>query len=113
MPTLSRNRRHHARTRRTNSLLKRELRGLSQNAQKSFAMLLAVLAQAGGEVTIVQGTLDQVLPNLATLGYEVVKGQAENEHIVRMVTQQAASGTLSASVDTTPADPTMAAGDPA
>ena len=97
MPTISRAQRQKARRKRTNSLLKREVRTLSQNAAKSFAMLLAVLAQAGGEVTVVQGTLDQVLPNLATLGYEVVKGQAPNEHIIRMVTQAPA---LSAAMET-------------
>ncbi len=66
--------------------------------QQSFALLMAVLSQSGGEVTITKGTIDQVGENLPRLGYALVKGAAENEVIVRIVEQETPAGPVVATV---------------
>ena len=42
-----------------------------QEGSKIYALLLAVLAQKGGEIVVTQGTIDQVGANLANLGYRI------------------------------------------
>lgn len=55
---------------------------------RATLILLAVLAQSGGEVTVTQGTIDQVSLGIVTgeLDYAIVDGKNKNEHIVRLVT---------------------------
>lgn len=60
--------------------------------QQAFAILMAVLGQSGGEVTVTKGTIDQVGVNLPRLGYVVVPGKVENEVIVRMTEQEVPTG---------------------
>jgi hypothetical protein len=52
---------------------------------KSGLILLAVLAQHGGDVTVTQGTIDQVTSRLDTLRWEIVPGKVKNEFTVRMI----------------------------
>lgn len=87
MPKASRNERKKRRVKRTNSLLKRQLRGLSQEAHKSYVFLMAILAQKGGEVVVAKGTLVQSQQNILTLGYQVVDDLTDTTSvIVRLVT---------------------------
>jgi hypothetical protein len=69
--------------------------------QKTFVVLLTVLAQNGGEVTITKGTSDQVVADLARLTWAIEPGKEANEYVVRVVT-----GTDVATVPVTPAEPT-------
>lgn len=96
MSQLPRNQRHKARLKRNVSILSRSLRNLQQQFGQTQTMLLAVLAQSGGEVTITTGTLNQVLPKLATLGWQVmtnplVPGESlvPGEFVVRLVSSGA------------------------
>jgi hypothetical protein len=59
-----------------------------EHAQKVRLILLAVLAQSGGEVTVTNGTIQQVGSNLATLDYAIIDGKNPNESIVRLVEGQ-------------------------
>jgi hypothetical protein len=68
----------------TNTLRRRARYSIAQGGQV-YAILLAVLAQSGGEITVTQGTLNQVGANMQQLGYIVTKGTVENEFIVRLV----------------------------
>lgn len=81
----SRNVRRKRRTRRNLSLARRQVSTLTQDYFKTFSTLLAVLAQAGGEVTVTKGTATQVLDNLRTLGWNTVAGATSDEFIVRLV----------------------------
>jgi hypothetical protein len=54
--------------------------------QKTFVVLLTVLAQSGGEVTITKGTSDQVVADLARLTWAIEPGKEANEYVVRVVT---------------------------
>lgn len=52
----------------------------------AFLVLLTVLAQKGGEVTITQGTIDQVSENFRRLGFSVQPSPDHaGEFVVRMV----------------------------
>ena len=48
-------------------------------------ILVACLAQSGGEITVTQGTLDQCAKNLEELDYVIGPGKEKNEFIVRLV----------------------------
>jgi hypothetical protein len=85
MAKASRNERRKARIKRTNSLLKRQLGLLSQEAHKSYVYLMAVLAQSGGELKVTKGTIQQALENVRTLGYQIVAGETEQDLIIRQV----------------------------
>ena len=101
MPTASRNLRRKRRIKRTNSLLKRQLRGLSQEAHKSYVFLMAILAQHGGEVTITKGTLVQSQENVTKLGYQVAPDPADDTNlIVRLVVLEQPAPQESDAVDT-------------
>jgi hypothetical protein len=77
--------RHSARVKKvSNRELMRRAEYSIREGGKQYALLLAVLAQSGGEVTVTQGTIDQVGMNLPNLGYVVVGGKAEKEFIVRL-----------------------------
>jgi hypothetical protein len=51
-------------------------------------VLLAVLAQNGGEITVTQGTLNQVTENTHNLGFHVVASKIDGEFLVQMVVKQ-------------------------
>ncbi len=82
---------------RTNSLLKKSLSRASQEQAKAFTILCAVLAQRGGSVMVTKGTLDQAAQNLSRLSYQVEKGEAEGEFIVKVVE---AEPTITATTET-------------
>lgn len=48
-------------------------------------MLLAVLAQKGGEVVVTEGTLEQVNANYDGLGFVVTANTEKKEFIVKLV----------------------------
>lgn len=76
-----------------NRISNRELRRQAKTSviagYRAYMTLLAVLAQKGGDVTVTQGTINQVNANYANLSYVVVPGETEGEFIVRMVEGQA------------------------
>lgn len=75
--------------RREANNLRRQLRRTATSGKQTYATLLAVLAQSGGEVTITQGTIDQVGQNFDQLGFVVVKkDEPANEYVVRLVEGQ-------------------------
>ena len=55
----------------------REAKFAVKEGARVFAVLLAVLAQKGGDVVITQGTLDQVGLNLSTMGHAIVLRQGQ------------------------------------
>ncbi len=59
--------------------------------RKARLTLLAVLAQSGGEVTVTQGTLDQVARNLSSITHEIVNS-ADNEYLIRLVEKDTTDG---------------------
>lgn len=89
MPKASRNERRKRQVKRTNSLLKRQLRGLSAEANKAYLALITILAQKGGEITVTRGTMQQAANDLLTLGFSVGPGVDEQELIIRLVTNSA------------------------
>lgn len=84
MPTASRAERRKRRIKRNNTLLKASLKRESIDRFKTHSLLMAVLAQKGGEATVTEGTLKQVVDNIRNLGYTVIKGEKDGEFIVRM-----------------------------
>ena len=84
MPTASRNERRKRRLKRNNSLLQRSLKQESVERGKAMVVLLALLGQAGGEVTISKGTMQQTLSALKELTYQVTP-TTEGEFIIRLV----------------------------
>lgn len=64
--------------RRQNKLLMRDRRRVAVQGRNAFATLLAVLAQQGGDVTITQGTLDQINEHLAQMSYSVTPSKEED-----------------------------------
>lgn len=56
-----------------------------QAGLRAEQILLAVLAQKGGEVVVTQGTINQVGMKLASLGYEIVPNAEGTEFTVRML----------------------------
>lgn len=53
-------------------------------AQKVHVILLAILAQKGGEITVTQGTLDQVEKEFAELDYQIVPA-GKGEYLIRLL----------------------------
>lgn len=79
----------------TRALRKSYLYSIGEGA-KQYSLLLALLAQAGGELTVTAGTLEQVGQNLQDLSYVMVPGKESNEFIVRMVEGKTVPTTLQA-----------------
>jgi hypothetical protein len=71
MAKLSRNARKKARTKRTLSQTRRELRFVTGEYVKTHLTLVAVLARAGGEVEMGASTMMQVQSNLANLSWAI------------------------------------------
>lgn len=71
MATRSRNARLKARTKRTNSLLKRALRDAAFNSNKHFSTILLLLAQQGGEMLISTDTIRTTIPTVQRASYAV------------------------------------------
>ncbi len=83
---------HTRKVRRINADLRRQVRRMSHLGRSAYATLLAVLAQHGGEVTITQGTLEQVNENFRNLSFAVSqKKDIPNEFTVRMVVEEEAT----------------------
>ena len=87
------------RTKRTLSLTTRALQQTEQQRQQTMMTLLSVLAQAGGEITITKGTIQQVIEQYAQLAFSTGPGTVEGEFVVKMVTRDAAD---TAPVEATP-----------
>ncbi len=88
MAKLSRNARNKARTKRSLSLTRRQLRNTSGEFIKTHITLLAVLAQKGGEVVITTGTLQQVQVNMAGFNWSIGPSGVEGEFVVKLVTKE-------------------------
>jgi hypothetical protein len=83
-PTLTRARTFSAK-RISNREMRRRAQAAIEHGTKTHLILLAVLAQSGGEVTVTDGTLQQVGMNLATLDFAILAGKQKGESIVRLV----------------------------
>ncbi len=110
MPTASRNERKKRRMKRTNSLLKKQIRNQQEAFQRYAAytqqmhlIFMTVLGQSGGEIRITKGTIEQAQLNLQNLSYSVTPTEntdvdgvsaPSNEYVVRLVTQEEPSVTL-------------------
>ena len=70
----------------SNRQLRRDANQALALGARTFAVLLAVLAQSGGEVTVTDGTMAQVDPRY--MAFEIVPGKTEKEKIVRLVRQE-------------------------
>lgn len=95
--------------RRTAGRLKQQLVQRTHERYKTHVMLLAVLAQKGGEVTITQGTLSQVMAGIASLSYTVTPSEIAGESTVRLVTKEATDAQETNAVTETPTAPEDAA----
>ena len=93
MARTSRNQRKKQRTKRNNSVLKREVKQSALASYKLFSTFMMVLAQKGGEVTITKGTAEQVWAELSRLAYVVEPGATENEFIIRQTLKEDTSST--------------------
>lgn len=91
MAAQSRNQRHKARQRRNISLLTRELKQARSAHFNAHLTVLMLLAQQGGEATVVQGTMQQVVQSVQELNWESVLGKVPNEFIIRIITKEEAS----------------------
>ena len=67
----------------SNRQLRRDANKALALGAHTFAVLLGVLAQSGGEVTVTEGTMRQVDPR--TMAFEIVDGKAPGEKIVRLI----------------------------
>lgn len=89
MPTLSRNRRLKARTKRTNSLLKRSLKQAAFQANRNFSTVLMLLMQAGGEVTVSPGIVQNVLQSLGKAQFVIEPSTTEEgAAVIKVVAQE-------------------------
>lgn len=82
-----------------------------QAGLRAEQILLAVLAQKGGEVVVTKGTVNQVGMKWASLGYEVVPNAEGTEFTVRMLEGESDKGieeALSCHKDVIADDPTPA-----
>lgn len=107
MSPLSRHRDGRARTskhtrkvRRANADLRRQVRRMSRLGRSAYATLLAVLAQHSGEITVTQGTLDQVGAAFDRLSFVVEKkADTPNEFVVKIVETEVQAGNPADSLD--------------
>jgi len=69
----------------------RETRRAADNAQEhaktAELLVMEMLAQAGGEVTLTKGTIEQVVQNLPLLDFTIGPGVNENEIVVKLTTR--------------------------
>lgn len=84
MAKASRNLRKQRRQKRQLSIMAHAATHQHSELLKTQMMLLAVLAQKGGEVIVTTGTMQQVLKNYRGMGWTLVPGVEPNERIVRM-----------------------------
>lgn len=90
MPKASRNERRKRQVKRTNSLLKRQLKTVGLEGFKNYIMLCAILAQKGGEITVTAGTPQQAQQDITKLGYTVTPSEVVGELLVRLVVNETA-----------------------
>ena len=69
----------------SNREMQRQARRAINAGTQATMVLLACIAQSGGEITITQGTLDQCQQNLGRLDFEIVDGVKPGEFVVRML----------------------------
>lgn len=86
MAKLSKRQAAHARTKRENSLLRRAMAQSLHAQGQATALILGLLAQAGGTVTLKQGTIDHINREIARMGYKVGKDD-EGLPVITLVLQ--------------------------
>jgi hypothetical protein len=59
---------------------------------RAHLILLAVLAQQGGEITVDQKTIDQVGLRLAEVDYDIIPGGTPGTFTIRMIGETKAHG---------------------
>ena len=82
MAKMSRVKKHHAQTKRENTLLKRALVQAQQGQAKATALMLGLLVQAGGDMVLSQDTTNRMNADISRMGYQVVPTA---EGLVRVV----------------------------
>lgn len=94
MAKLSRNARHKAKTKRTLSQTRKQLRAMNRAYFNAMSTLLMVLAQKGGEVTVTQGTMQQTIQNLQRLSWRADPSPTDvNEFVVRLIEEEQPAST--------------------
>lgn len=86
MASVSKAQRQKRRVKRTNSLLKRALRNESAERYKAHVILLSVLAQQGGEVTVQPETITQTMNNVHNLAFAIEPNAEKTASVIRLVT---------------------------
>lgn len=83
MAQASRVKRFHAHTKRENSLLKREITRLQYERGQTTALMMAMLLENNGDITISQDTTDILNRDIARMGYKIDKSD-DNAQLVRV-----------------------------
>lgn len=86
MAQLSKAKKRTARLKRSNSLLRTNLKQTFRAYGRDRAILLAVLGQAGGRMMVTKGTIEQVTANMRGLDYAVEPSTIEGEFVVSLLT---------------------------
>jgi hypothetical protein len=110
MPHTSPAKRKLRRLKRANALGNKAAIRFHGQALKNFQMLMTVLAQKGGEVTVTKGTIAQVMGKLQFLDFAVIKGATDGELIIRMLDRSPADVAhfdTPADTGTAPATPSL------
>lgn len=85
MAQASKRQRQMRRLKRRISLSNRHSKIIGSKLTEANHLLLGVLAQSGGEVTVTTGTLEQIVKDFAHMAWVVEKGRADNELVVKLV----------------------------
>jgi hypothetical protein len=71
MAKQSRVKKYQGQLKRENSLLKRAVLAAQQGQGRATALVLGLLAQAGGDVTLSQDTTNRINTDIARMGYKI------------------------------------------
>lgn len=82
MAQTSKRQKYHMQTKRENSQLKRALAQSQQAQGRATAIILGLLVQVGGDVTLSQATTDRMDRDMARLGYRM---EPDPEGLVKVV----------------------------
>lgn len=85
MAQTSKKQRYHMQTKRENSQLKRALAQSQQAQGRATVIILGLLVQAGGDVTLSQATTDRMNRDMARLGYRMEPDPAGLVKVVLVV----------------------------
>ncbi len=72
---------------KSNRQIIREAKAMTTIGQRAWALLIGVLAQVGGEITLSRGTQETTsgLISRGLLNYEMVEGPGDGEYTIRLL----------------------------